>query len=353
MAIGIIPIQTSASISNADAIGIVEWNNIFRVNVKWTYTSYDSITIKLFHNSIEIAKDTGYSGSSGNEYGEISDTPIKKGTYRVGLWSNIDNKEVYSKEWEIPKLQISLSVSPTNGQIGTTFIATTTFSTGTNGPDCYYFSGNLEISTGSISFKQNIEGTIFSSHYYPYFGITNYEIEPVFTSTGFTFPSKGDYTISAKYTDSLTDITATSSSVNVIDQYEPQINKANQELNETKDQLNKAKLELSDTKTQLDKINQELNETKKQLNNTNQELSKTNEDLTNEIQISKQYAYIGICIGIIGMVIGIIGIIFGKKKQQPILQQYPTQPPQYQPPPPQHPMPPSQPPQYPQPPPPY
>ena len=121
----------------------------------------------------------------------------------------------------MPQLQISLAVNPSSGQIGTTFVATTTFSIASNAPDIYYFSGSLEVNAGQTTFKQNVGGTLYSDHYFRYYGDTDYTIIPVFTATGFTFPNEGDYVVSARYTDSLTDITASSATVKMEDQYKP------------------------------------------------------------------------------------------------------------------------------------
>jgi hypothetical protein len=314
MAISIVPQKATASVSNAEANAEVI-GNTFYANVRWTYSSYDSVILKLYHNSIEVAKGDINYGSSGEDFDYVSYSPLKKGTYRVQLWSEIDDKEVYSKEWDIPDLEISLSVTPTSGQIGTTFIATTTFATGENAPEYYSFSGTLETSAGDITFKQNIGGSIISEDFYRFYDIDDYEITPIFTSTGFTCPTEGDYTVTAKYTDSLTEITASSIKVSMEDQYEPQITVMNQELSDTKSELSKTSNELLTAKYDLIR-------TKKKLNETNEEIADMEKKLETNIQSSQSYAYIGILVGIIGIIFGIIGIVMGRRKRY-------TEPPRY------------------------
>jgi hypothetical protein len=308
------PHNVSATTSNEDSMGEISGNS-FTAYAKWTYTSLDNIDIKLFHDGIEVAKDSGNYGYSGSGSGYVDYSPIKTGTYKVQLWSNTDNKEVYSKDWVVPNLQIGLVVSPTSGQIGTTFVATATFSMGTNAPDYYSFSGVLELDAGNSIFSQNVGGVLYSTYYYEYYKITDYTIKPVFTATGFTFPTKGEYTVGAQYSDFLTNMSATSIKVNLNDQFEPVINQLRSELNDTKSQLNKTSQDLEGTKTQLGRTSQELDSTKAYLNDTDNRLTTVKNDSNNQIQSAKLFAYIGIVIGLLGLLLGLIGIIMGRKKK--------------------------------------
>ena len=288
------------------------------------------------------------------------------------MWSSRDNRQVFTKSWVVPNLQIDLSVSPSSGQIGTTFVATATISAGQNAPDDYSFSGALTFNAGGIIFQQNIGGLIYSKHYYDYWKITDYSIKPIFSATGFTFPSKGNYQVTAQYTDSITNISANAVTVSMVDQYEPILNDIQNELLNTKNdlenvsnelmqtivelenvhgELNQTSADLAKTKTQLEKTKSDLNDTnaalnlvkldldntKRQLANTNTNLNDTEERLTttkkelnDNIQNAKQFAYAGIALGIIGMIIGMVGIIMARRPKTVVAPAVST-PPQYAP----------------------
>ena len=336
----IVPTDTQAAVSGVDAISEI-WGNTLTVYMKWTYTSYDSLEIRLFHDNILIATDGGYSGFSGARTGSISFSPVKTGTYKVQLWSTSSDKELYSKDWHVPELQISLAVNPGSGQIGTTFVATTTFSISPTAPDIYYFTGSLEVNAGQTTFKQNVGGTLYSDHYFSYYGYTDYTIKPVFTATGFSFPTEGNYAISARYTDSLTNISATSANVAMEDQYVPritqletdlaqltaqfnaEISRLNSENSKLKNDLNSTKSDLADTKANLDAAKADLQTTKNQLsmtsnnlNDTDKTLSDTNTDLNDKIKSSNNIAYAGIAVGVIGIIFGLVGIMLARKKKE-------------------------------------
>jgi hypothetical protein len=349
----VLPTGAQAAVSGVDAISEVS-GNTFTVIIEWTYTSYDNLELRLFHDNILIATDRGYSGFSGFDIGIVDFSPVQAGTYKIQLWSTTSNMQLYSKDWQVPQLQISLSVAPNSGQIGTTFVATTTFSSSSSAPDIYSFSGSLEVNAGATTFLQNVGGTIYSDHYYKFFDLTDYTIKPVFTATGFTFPTKGNYVISAQYTDSLTNISATSATVAMEDQYAPRLSqleadlaqlesrstqletdlaqltaqfnteivRLNSEITKTRNDLNSTKSDLADTKASLDATKADLAGTKNQLSMTSNNLNETDnsltdakKDLNDKIKSANNMAYAGIAVGVIGILFGLIGIVLARKKK--------------------------------------
>ncbi len=308
-----IPEEASADVTNIDSICEV-YGDTLSVRVKWFTTGYDEIDVKLFYNNVEIDDQIFDSGIDEERIDCIQYQPLNKGTYSVQVWSETDNI-VYSNEWTMPTLEMSLSVSPSSGEIGTTYAATTTLSSSYDAPDLYSFSGNLQVTTDENTFEQNIGGTIFSDEYYDFYNIKWDKIKTISTSTGFTFSSDGEYSISARYTDSLTDITTKSSEiVEMVDQYNPQITELNNELTSTNNKLNSKSKELA-------LANNKLNETNFKLEDTQDELKK-------DIQQAVQYAYLGMLIGLIGILIGIVGIALSKRKKSLHSPQFPSEAPQ-------------------------
>ena len=350
------PGKATATTTGEDASSEV-WMNQFTVYAHWTYTSYDNIDIRLFHNNIDIADNNGNTGFSGTDSGYVSFSPVQSGTYMVQLYSTRDNKQVFSKSWVVPNLGLDLSVSPTSGQIGTTFVATATFSTGPDAPDDYSFSGALEFNAGGILFQQNIGGTIYSVHYWDYLKESGNPTKPISSATGFTFPSKGNYMVIAQYTDSLTNISSQSVTVTMDDQYEPVLNELSSsiendtaeienlnnalkdamteienvknELNQTRSDLTNSKKELEKTKTDLNSTIADLGVTKadlqstkillsmtsNNLNDTESSLSDTKKDLNDKVKTSNNYAFAGIAVGILGIIFGLVGIILARRNR--------------------------------------
>ena len=129
-----------------------------------------------------------------------------------------------------------------------------------------------------ISYKENIGGIIYTEHFYEFFGYTSYDIEPVFSSNGFSFPSKGTHEIKARYADMLANISTTSQSVEIADQFEPLF-------------------------SDLDS----------QVKNTNEEMERTDKDLDTSVSTNKLMGIIGIAIGFVGVIFVIIAFVITNK----------------------------------------
>ncbi|MBM4249018.1 MAG: hypothetical protein FJ149_06220 [Euryarchaeota archaeon] len=309
-----LPEGALADVSHADAIALVE-GNTFTVQLKWTYETSEGLEIRLYHNDgLEKTASTMWGDPGRNDVGSIYTTPLKAGTYKVVLWSNTYSKEVYSKSWEVPRLNISLSVAPGTGQLGTTFVATTTFSINAAALDMVRFSGTLELQAGPSVFRTAVGGTLYADHYYTYNGKTEYTIEPVFVTTGFTFPAAGSYVVTARYTDSVTNTTALSGTLVMEDQFQSQIAKLGAELNDTRTALCETGRELDAARADLQAARDQLSSTGSKLNETDKRLADTKKDLNAKIDASSGLAYAGIAAGVVGVVFGLVGMMLARRK---------------------------------------
>ena len=335
------------------------WGNSFTAYAKWTFVASDTIDLKLLLNDDQVAKsyDSGsYSGESGWDY--VRHSPVEDGKYTLQLWSRSQNTMIYSRSWTVPSLTIKMDVSPMNtdgdriGTIGTTFIATLRFSTTSTPPDYYAFSGLMELNIAKnagrhelnmdpIVFKQDIDNTVIvSKHYFEYIGKTETDYSNLlgaYITFGVTLPSKGNYTINAKFTEGATDFGANANPiwVDVVDQYQPQLDLLN-------GQLTICWKELNDTKAQL-------NTTMKGLDMANSNATASNDkiqDLEKKLDSTRTLAFDGIAIGAIGLILAIIGLVGfpmikkmrERKNKDPSAQQIPQaqdNPPQVPPIPPQ------------------
>jgi len=274
-AVVLLPAGAQADVSNADAIALVDGNS-FGVRLKWTHETAEGLEIRLYHNNNIVKTVSVMWGDPGrNGTGSIDSSPVKAGTYKVTLWSNSYNKEVYSRSWDVPRLNMTVAVDPGSGLMGTTFVATTTFFINATALDMIRFSGTLETDAGPAVFRQAVVGTLYSDHYYSYNEKAGYTIEPVFFTTGFTFPAGGNYTVSARYNDSTTNISALSENIVMVDQYISQIAELHDELNESAASLDAMGARLQGAMDLLAAVNDTLNgtigalsEMGKQLNDT-------------------------------------------------------------------------------------
>lgn len=311
--LGMFRFSKSAIAENISSVEVYSsvYGNIFEVNAKWIKEDYADIVGKLYHESILITEDDDPDYLGNDEYRlNIHDDSLEDGTYRFQLWSNSEDRELYAKSWEVPKLAITQRVTnqdgntvtdsdttAVNGQIGTMFVSTTELAIQEGGPDAYFFGGSLQIHFNEITIDQDITSWMYRDGYYEYFGYDSYEVEPVYVSNIFTF-TEGNYNISAEYEDSYIKLKSDDISVKVSDQYQPRMDAVQSDIEDLEDSLS----------TEIQDLKNTDNGTTATMENNQNELTREIDSVEND---ANGYTNIVLIISITASVIGILGIVIG------------------------------------------
>ncbi len=350
----VIPLNARAgSVSNIKVYSEVSGNR-FSVNAKWDEDGYIDVEGKLYHNSIIIIESEANYYIGDTNYLTLYDNTLESGTYRFQLWSNTDDKELFAKSWDVPKLAIRQTITNQNGdvveggssvtmdgQIGSMFISTTELSIESGGPDSYRVDGVLTLNFNDVSIEQNINNWISNRGYYEYYGIDDYTIEPVFASTIFGLPG-GSYAIQSEYSNQYIQLTSGSINVYVNDQYQPiiddleddvdslekDLSDTNKELNTTNEELVKAKSDVASLLSKINSLWNEISNLKNSDNSTGEKIDDNQNVVSQDIKSVKEdsegytgnvmyMAIGGIVLALIGIIVGFIAISKAKKGKKP------------------------------------
>ncbi len=143
-------------------------------------------------------------------------------------------------------------------------MATASFSAEPGSPDFCLFYGELSLSAGGAVVRQSVAGLLISSDYYRYTGLEGAPA-PVAASAPLALHSAGQFQVSARYKDYLSNISSPSTIVSVTDPVSAELERLARELegarellNATLDQCSILSLELAEARAQLNETDDAL-----------------------------------------------------------------------------------------------
>jgi len=201
---------------------------------------------------------------------------------------------VYEETWDVPGLSIQSNISPTSGEIGSTFVATSTLQLVTGGPDYYSSYGIFNHSIDGIGQEFEAYVIIANDQYWAFYGYPS--SKPAFysytASTTMSFGSEGQHTVDFRYEDKITGviIDGGSETVLVTDQYsslivnlQNDIQNLMTQLTSLQQDLSLLELNISALQEGLDLVEENVSQLQTDVNNLQSTLNTVQTDLGNVI----------------------------------------------------------------------
>ncbi len=214
-----VPAPASAGVANADAILSSYYGLSASGQVEWEYTSFECLVARLYVNGILKEESWETCGSSGTDSLWVSGAG-EAGQWRIQLWSTSFSTERWSKTWQLPGLALTTAVTPTSGEIGMSFVASSTLRLDSSGPDVYQGIGVYTIASGTTSVQNSVALLLVSEHYFTFYGESpQASLQESKMAATLSFSQAGSYTITASYQDALGSVSGASSTVTVTNQF--------------------------------------------------------------------------------------------------------------------------------------
>jgi hypothetical protein len=215
----VVPQRAAATITSSDAI-LVIGPGYLSLYVRWTFSANECVEVRIYVNSIIRDTSFPYCYSSGTfTHYYFNNTP-ETGRWRAQIWSNTVMTELWAKNWDIPRLSMTTTVTPSTGGIGTAFVISSTIAIAAGGPDVYSGVGTYTMTAGAVVIGATIAPTATQDHYWQFY---QQPVNPVYRQYKSTqivsFASAGTYSVSANYTDGMASVITTGLSIVVINQF--------------------------------------------------------------------------------------------------------------------------------------